>query len=61
MIFVALKLKLNRRGIMSFRDEEAFLSINRLSVQFVGLPKMKRIVMDNITFRSVYMNTANSV
>ena len=64
MIFAALKLKLNRRGIMPARDEAAFLSINRLSVQFVGLPRMKRTVMDNTTFRevwSIYMGTASPV
>ena len=46
-IFAALKLKLNRRGVMPARDEAAFLSINRMSVQFVGLSKMQRTVMDN--------------
>ena len=64
VIFAALKLKLNRRGLMPARDEAAFLSINRLSVQFVGLPKMRRTVMDNTTFRevwSIYMGTASPV
>jgi hypothetical protein len=52
VIFAALRLKLNRRGVMPARDEAALLSVNRLSIQFVGLPKMKRTVMDNTSRRS---------
>ena len=60
------KLKLNLSGgdVMPSRQEAAFLSINRLSVQFVGVPKMHRTVMDNTTFHeawSVYMGTASPV
>ena len=60
VIMLKLRRKLDARGIMPNRAEAAFLSINRLSVQFVGLPKMLRTVMDNITFKeawSVYMGT----
>ena len=60
----ALKLKLNRRGIMSGRDEAVFLSINRLSVEFVGLPKMRWTVRDNTTFQecwSIYMMASASL
>ena len=51
VIMDGLRSKLNRRGIMPSRDEVAFLSINRLSVQFVGLPKMRRTIINNITFK----------
>ena len=53
-----LKLKLTE-GSMPCREEAAFLSVNRLSVQFVGLPKMRLTIMDNIIFHeawSVYMH-----
>ena len=46
------------------RDEVVFLSINNLSVQFVGVPRMRRTAMDDIVFKecwSIYMGTASRV
>ena len=63
-IVVGLRHKLTDRNNMPARDEAAFLSVNRLSCQFVGLPKMKRTVMDNQVFKevwSIYMGTASPV
>ena len=61
-IMEALRVKLSAKDATPSREEAAFLSINRLSVQFVGVPKMYRTVMDNTTFHeawSVYMGTAS--
>ena len=62
VIYRALKVKLNVLGVMPSREECTYLSVNRLSTQFVGLPKMQRTVMDATTFRecwSIYMGTAS--
>ena len=64
VILERLKRKLSTKGIMPEREEAAYLSVNRLSSQFVGIPKMWRTVMDNTTFKecwSIYMGTASPI
>ena len=63
-ILEGLRDKLCTKEVAPSRQEAAFLSTNRLSTQFVGLPKMQRTVMDNTTFKecwSIYMGTASPI
>ena len=49
-----LALKTRRRGVHPTRQEAAFLSANRLSSQFVGVPAMERTVIGNVLYHEVW-------
>ena len=49
-----LSIKLSRRGSKPNRQEAAFLSANKLNMQFVGVPSMFGTAMDTALFREAW-------
>ena len=51
---IQLAIKTCRRGVRPTRQECAFLSCNRLSTQFVGVPAMQRTIIGNVLYHEVW-------